>query len=308
MRMKMVCDDRTLREIANEFLALKKAQKIRERTVSDYQKYINKFLAKSQNTLDVDVLKIEILDFFSSIPKTSPARFNHPYQYLHALFAWCAKQDYLPYNPFDKLQLKKVRDEGNVQPAEIRDIQALLKALDKHNYTELRDYNIILLMLDTGIRTSELMAIQNEDYDPESLSIFIRSEVAKTCRSRTLYLSAMTNTSLKKFLRVKPKEWEKWLFPTRDGKQLQANVLGRNFRKYCERTGVKFTPYQLRHSFATFYLENGGDLFTLQRQMGHTDLQMTKRYTEISDRLLVESHRNYTPIGLLQGSSRKTKV
>ena len=107
MRMKMVCDDRTLREVANEFLALKKALKIRERTVSDYQKYINKFLAKSQNTLDVDVLKVEILDFFSDIPTTSPARFNHPYQYLHALFAWCGKQDYLPYNPFEKLDLKK---------------------------------------------------------------------------------------------------------------------------------------------------------------------------------------------------------
>ena len=77
MRMKMVCDDRTLRDVANEFLALKKAQKIRERTLSDYKKYINKFLAKSQNTLDVDVLKVEILDFFSGIPKTSPARFNH---------------------------------------------------------------------------------------------------------------------------------------------------------------------------------------------------------------------------------------
>jgi integrase len=160
---------------------------------------------------------------------------------------------------FQKLQLKKVRDEGNVQPAEIKDIQTLLKALDKHNYTELRDYNIILLILDTGIRTSELMSIKNEDYDPEAMSIVIRPDVAKTSRSRTLYLSAMTNTSLKKFLKVKPKEWEKWLFPTRDGKQLKANVLGRNFRKYCQRSGVKFTPYQIRHSFATFYLENGGD-------------------------------------------------
>ena len=82
MRMKMVCDDRTLREVANEFLALKKAQKIRERTLSDYKKYIDKFLAQSQNTLDVDVLKIEILEYFADIPKTSPARFNHPYQYL----------------------------------------------------------------------------------------------------------------------------------------------------------------------------------------------------------------------------------
>ena len=103
MRMKMVCDDRTLRDVANEFLALKKAQKVRERTLSDYKKYIDKFLAQSQNTLDVDVLKIEILEYFADIPKTSPARFNHPYQYLHALFEWCAKQDYLPYNPFFSL-------------------------------------------------------------------------------------------------------------------------------------------------------------------------------------------------------------
>lgn len=67
MRMKMVCNDRTLRDVANEFLALKKAQKVRERTLSDYKKYIDKFLAQSQNTLDVDVLKLEILscDFFS---------------------------------------------------------------------------------------------------------------------------------------------------------------------------------------------------------------------------------------------------
>ena len=49
MRMKMVCDDRTLRDVANEFLALKKAQKVRERTLSDYKKYIDKFLAQSQN-------------------------------------------------------------------------------------------------------------------------------------------------------------------------------------------------------------------------------------------------------------------
>ena len=81
MRMKMVCDDRTLREVANEFLALKKAQKIRDRTLSDYRKYIDKFLAQSENSLNAE------------IPKTSPARFNHPYQYLHSLFEWCAKQD-----------------------------------------------------------------------------------------------------------------------------------------------------------------------------------------------------------------------
>ena len=73
MRMKMVCDDRTLREVANEFLALKKAQKVRERTLNDYKKYIDKFLEQSESSLDVDVLKMEILEYFADIPKTSPA-------------------------------------------------------------------------------------------------------------------------------------------------------------------------------------------------------------------------------------------
>lgn len=63
--MKMVCDDRTLREVANEFLALKKAQKVRERTLNDYKKYIDKFLEQSQNTLDV--LKIEIWNYFADM-------------------------------------------------------------------------------------------------------------------------------------------------------------------------------------------------------------------------------------------------
>ena len=147
MRMKTISESRTLRSAANEFLAYKKARKVRERTLKDYQKYIDQFIEQSENSMDIDVLKAELLNYFAEIPTTSPARYNHPYQYLHALFEWCAIQDYLPFNPFDKLGLKKIRDEGKVQPAGIKDIQTVLKSLDKHNYTELRDYNIILLIL-----------------------------------------------------------------------------------------------------------------------------------------------------------------
>lgn len=71
--MKMGYDDRTLQEVANEFLALKKAQKVRERTLCDYKKYIDKFLEQSANSLDVDILKVEFLQYFADIPTTSPA-------------------------------------------------------------------------------------------------------------------------------------------------------------------------------------------------------------------------------------------
>ena len=92
------------------------------------------------------------------------------------------------------------------------------------------------------------------------------------------------------------------------GATVQTNVLGRNFRQYCKRAGVQFTPYQLRHSFATFYLQNGGDLFTLQKQMGHADLQMTRRYTEITDEQVCKSHSAFSPVGMLNTTTRKNKV
>ena len=305
MRMRKIVQKNTLREYADKFLSYKKAQKVSQRTYKDYQKYLDDFIGKSQNSTDIEPLKDDILEYLGAIPLTSPARYNHPYQYLHAFFTWCAKQDYLPCNPFDKLDLKKVKDEGKVKPADIEALQTVLNALDKSDYVELRDYTIILLMLDTGIRTSELTALVNGDYNSASQSIYIRPEIAKTSRSRTLYLSDSVNDALKKFLRVKPKMWGKWLFPTRDGNRLQTNGLDRNLRIYCARHGVKFTPYQIRHSFATFYLENGGDLFTLQRQMGHADLKMTKRYTEVSEKLVNSSHKSYSPIQLLDSTDHK---
>ena len=96
MRMRKIVQNHTLREYADKFLAYKKAQKVSQRTYKDYQKYIDDFIDQSHDSMDVETLKDDILQHFGAIPLTSPARYNHPYQYLHALFAWCAKQDYLP--------------------------------------------------------------------------------------------------------------------------------------------------------------------------------------------------------------------
>ena len=83
MRMKKIVENLTLKSAAAEFIAFKRAQKIRERTLHDYQNYINPFVEQSSNSMDIDVLKQEILEYFANIPATSPARYNHPYQYLH---------------------------------------------------------------------------------------------------------------------------------------------------------------------------------------------------------------------------------
>ena len=102
MRMKKIVENRTLKSAAAEFIAFKRAQKIRERTLHDYQKYINPFVEQSSNSMDIDVLKREILEYFANIPATSPARYNHLYEGIstHSFRKWYATEIYKA-NGFD---------------------------------------------------------------------------------------------------------------------------------------------------------------------------------------------------------------
>lgn len=105
---------------------------------------------------------------------------------------------------------------------------------------------------------------------------------------------------LENFIARKPKEWEDWLFPNYEGRQLKVDHLDKSFAKHSEICGVKITPYQLRHSFATLFLKNGGDVFTLQHLMGHADLRMTRRYAELDEAFVEQQHKSFSPVVLLE--------
>ena len=94
-------------EAAERFLRVKKATKVRPRTLKDYEIVFNSFLKVSHNTLEFSFLCDDLLDFFSAIPDTSPAVYNRPYSCLHTLFNWCVLDDIIPSNPLTKLGLKK---------------------------------------------------------------------------------------------------------------------------------------------------------------------------------------------------------
>lgn len=304
MRIKMTTDNAPqLSPLMDEFISFKVSQKVVKRTIDDYRKTFERFLNDSSNSTDYQTVKNEVAKFFEKIPDTSPAVFNRPYSDLNALFNWMVRQDYLPKNPLKDLELKKRIDEGNVSSADIEDVKKLLKACNKKSFTGLRDYTAILVMLDTGIRTSELCRLERVDYHQEEKAIVITKIKAKTRKQRTLYLSDFTASALNKYLRHLPQEIE-YIFPSRDCKQLTTNNLDKEFRRLCGKAGVKFTPYQLRHSFATYFVENGGNLFVLQQLMGHSDLRMTKRYTDISENQKKKQHNEFSPIKDIQPNRR----
>lgn len=297
MRIELTEETVSLADAISEFLLRKRADGLRDRTLKDYQKELGKFAATT-NSLDEKDLRHAVIDYFAAIPDTSAAVYNRPYTCLKCFFSWCVDQEYLIYNPIDKEKLKKRGDDSNINAASIDDVKRLLKACNRSSFTGLRNYTMILLMLDTGIRTSEITRLTKSDYNKANGTITISRQTAKTKRTRILYLSDNVAASLNDYLKRLPNNLD-YIFPSRDANQLATNELSREFRKLSEKAGVKITPYQLRHTFATYFVANGGNVFILQKLMGHSDIKMTLRYTDISESQKQESHRVYTPTNLL---------
>ena len=308
--MKIQQETLTLEDAAKKFLLVKEAQHTGTAAMNDYRNCLARFVKSSHNSVEYAQLEDDVLAFFSAIPNTSPARYNKPFQNINAFLNWLLDQDYIPKSPIKANKLHKRKDEGNVKPVPVEDLKKFMASLDKKSYTGLRDYVIIMIMLDTGIRTKELLSLRSEDYSTVGKCLTIEKTVAKTKQKRTAYLSSNTANALESFLAKKPQEWEDWLFPNYEGHQLQVDHLDKSFAKHSAWCGIKITPYQLRHSFATLFLKNGADLFSLQHLMGHSDLRMTKRYTELDEDFIVQQHASFSPVKLLAGkqSGRMIKI
>lgn len=276
----------------------------------DYNRFLNDFLNFSSNTLQEETLEAEVLDYFSKIPDTSPARYNHPFQCLNAFFNWAVRRDDIPLrrNPLTAQELHKKKDDGNIKPASLDDVKTLLNSYDKSTFAGLRNYAITLLMMDTGIRTSELRRLKDSDFDVSAKQIIVSKQICKTRVNRIVYLSDLTAKTIARLIKVKPEGFSEFIFPTIEGNQMRCEGLCREFDKQCEKAGVKFTPYQLRHSFASYFIANGGNVFTLQNLMGHADLRMTKRYVEVDENQKKQAHNTYSPLNALQGASRLVKI
>ena len=178
--MKLQETAETLEEIVKRFLLVKEAQHTGELTMDKYRKTLGKFVAASHNSIEYSVLESDVLSFLAAIPDTSPARYNLPFQNINALLNWMVEQEYINKNPIKAHKLHKRKDEGNIKPVDTEALRTFLGALDRTSYTGLRNYTIILIMLDTGIRTRELLSLRKEDYSKENKCLMIEKTIAKT--------------------------------------------------------------------------------------------------------------------------------
>jgi site-specific recombinase XerD len=293
-----------------EFLKFKKAQGMSELTMKDYHRTFDSYMKVSSDTLEVNGLKEELLSFLTPLADASPAKFNRPFSNLNTLFNWLVLQEVYNKNPLQSIGLKKKRDDGRIRCVETDSIKAVIDLIDLKTYTGLRDYSIILLILDCGIRPCEAFKVETNDIDFKNETLIIRKETSKTRTERVLPLSATMLDLLRRILQVKPTEWNNNLvFCSCDGLQMHTIMFDKRLAYYSHKANVKIRPYDLRHSFAIMYLRNNGNAFTLQKTMGHADLSMTKRYIGLSQNDLKEQHYKASPLqNIVKRNTRISKL
>ncbi len=228
------------------------------------------------------------------------ATINNYIRNLKVYFNFMMDNYIIKENPFDKV--KFLKSERKKKPF-IKDdeFHRLLKCLDTTKYAEYRDYIIIKLVFDTGMRIGETLLIDITTYlDLKNRAINLRAENTKSKIGRTVFFSMKMGEELRRWIKFKDRYIESnLLFPVqlRD-KPLLVNNFEKNYKKYCERIGIEeCSPHGLRNNFAKRFLMSGGDIYILSKILGHSSVKVTEEcYLDLNDDDIRQSYQKHSPL------------
>jgi len=186
------------------------------------------------------------------------------------------------------------------------DFKKLISCLDKSYFSEHRDYAMIMLMIDSGMRLGECSCLLMDDISLANRQIALRAEITKGRKDRMVYFSGKTEQVLRRWVQYKDRYvTTDYLFPTRSntGAHIQVSNFETNFKHYLQRIGLdeNISPHCLRNNFAKRCLMNGMDIYTLSRILGHSSVTVTEQaYLDLTDEDLGKRYQHYSPVSAMR--------
>ena len=244
---------------------------------------------------DVDislVRRVTLQDLYGFISYVDKNRNNKNYAKarkvasIRSFFKYLySKVKLIDENPAIDLESPK-RDTRHPVYLTLEEATKLLDSIDGH-FKE-RDYAIITLFLNCGLRLSELVSIDIDKIKEDTLTV-----VGKGNKERTIYLNDACVYAIDNYLTVRPKEGlndNKALFISKMKNRLSPKAVQHLVKKYLKIAGLdtnKYSPHKLRHTAATLMYKHGNvDIRALQKILGHENVATTQIYTHIDDERL----------------------
>ncbi len=237
---------------------------------------------------------IGLNDLYSFISYTAKERNNCNYSRarkvacLRSFFKYIHnKLKIIDTNPAIELEPPKISSRQPVH-LNIDDSKALLESIDG-TYKE-RDYAILVLFLNCGLRLSELVSINIDNIDGDVLKV-----IGKGNKERTVYLNKACINAIKSYLKVRKHDSvniqdRNALFISRNNRRISPRTVQVIVKKYIKAAGLddsKYSTHKLRHTAATLMYKHGNvDIRALQQLLGHKSVATTQIYTHIDDERL----------------------
>jgi integrase/recombinase XerD len=187
---------------------------------------------------------------------------------------WLVSEGYADSSPMAGIPKPIVRTEEK-QPLTQAQVKALLGAARQSQHPR-RDEAIVLLLLDTGVRCSELTGLKVKDVDLRARQCVV---LGKGNKIRTVYFGTTTGNVLRLYLRSRSEDTEEPLFLANKSGGLLRPLTHSGLRQLLERLGLaagiprSCSAHVLRRTFAVIWLRNGANIFSLQSMLGHSDLR-----------------------------------
>jgi len=221
---------------------------------------------------------------------------------LRALLNYFAERD-IQSLPSSKIKLAKQKSEETISFLEVSDVEKMLKVPDVENINGLRDRAILELFFSSGMRISELVALNADQMsfldDKSTKRTYELSIVGKGKHIRTIFISPRAAEWLRKYI-VKRHDVYKPLFLNSRSKDPDNNRLTpRSIQTMISRCAMlaglskKVTPHTLRHTYATDLLSRGADLRSVQELLGHKNVSTTQVYTHVTNKRLRDIHEKF---------------
>jgi integrase/recombinase XerD len=214
---------------------------------------------------------------------------------IRAFLNYLHKERMISENIGADVKLRKAKKEV-VETFSREQVHEILRQPNQGTFTGFRDYTIMLLLLETGIRARELTEVTLKDIRWEDGQIRING---KGFKERLVPIQATMKRQLKKYLAIRGDVHTEGLFVTIDNTPITIRQLQNRISKYGRMAAIKnvrCSPHTFRHTFAKMSVQNGADVFSLQKVLGHTSLEMVRNYVNLFSSDVMEAHKRFSPI------------
>ncbi len=290
----------TIEEAFDAFIEEKKALNKSKSTITTYQGSFKRWYdyikskEMSLNIADVDDTYIFSFTQHCLGEDMQPSSLNHYVREIKAFLNWCMEKEMV--KPFT---IKQVRSQDKPTETYTEEEMSLLLARPHKNepFAVWRTWAIINWIYATGNRASTVCEIKLGDLSYSRGEITIRK--TKTGKAMNIPFSNALMAVMKEYTR----EWRaeasdnRYLFPNIGDEKLTVNALKHSISRYNTNRGVKRTSaHAIRHTFAKNWIRNAGNMFSLQRMLGHSTLEMTRRYVNLFVEDMKPNFSDYNPL------------